>query len=104
MPSLGCGLWSRMLAAVNHLLGCSHEPGGRRQLFGGLAGGQVEPEHSVGFCAPSVQLQWVLLAHCRSAGLEEWGEAWFLWFLPLVPRRKEPGTLASGLMRAGFSL
>ena len=81
MPSLGCDLWSRMLAAVNHHLGCSHEPGGRRQLFGGLAGGQVEPERSVGFCAPSAQLQWVLLAHCRSVGLGEWGE--------LLPRRRD---------------
>lgn len=63
MPSLGCGLWSRVLAALNHLLGCPHEPGGRRWLFGGLAGGQVEPECSVGFCAPSARLQWVLLAY-----------------------------------------
>lgn len=63
MPSLGCALWSRVLAALNHLLGCSHEPGGRRQLSGGLAGGQVEPECCVGFCAPSAWLQWVLLAY-----------------------------------------
>lgn len=63
MPPLGYGLWSRVLAAGNRLLGCSHEPGERRQLSGGLAGGQVEAECSVGLCAPSAQPQWVPLAY-----------------------------------------